>query len=280
MPEQPSSMRVTINPGISRRRFSPGVPTLQRPQSAGRMIAQGGVDRLQIELQLAGGVHVPEVGAGLGGVLGDQAGVVVVHQVGILADQAQGGGRLGGHDVVALPDGVGQHGHVVLRQAAARSPRPRRRSPACPPASAPAGRRPPRRCAPARPPGRGPIADRSSWRRRRRSRAPSGRCAAWAGSDGGGPRAAGSSAARPAAVSAPAQSPGSSPAANASGGCAAPNWPVMLNREPSRASRSSRAMAQSENAQPVGRHVGPFPLGHQLAGCRPRPDIPPRTCGS
>ena len=132
-------MSMDGQPGISRSRFSPGEPTSQGLQVAGHVVAQRGVDRLQVELQLARGVHPPEVGAGLAGVLGDQPGVVVVEQVGILVRQAEGGGRLGGHDVVALADRFGQDGDVVPGQPPGVVERPAGDRPPCRPASARGG---------------------------------------------------------------------------------------------------------------------------------------------
>ena len=86
----------------------------------------------------------------------DQAGVVVVEQVGIFAGQAQPGGRLRGDDVATLADRLGQHGDVPLGQSPGDVQRAEEISRA-PAGSAPAARRRPRRCVPARPPGPGQL---------------------------------------------------------------------------------------------------------------------------
>ena len=102
---------------------------------AGRVIAQRQVQRPEIELQLAEGVHLPEEAAGLAAVGGHQPGVVVVDQLRIFVRQAQRGGRLGGDDVIALPHRFGQNGDVVLGDLSGRGRAHRRRSTPCPPAS-------------------------------------------------------------------------------------------------------------------------------------------------
>ena len=78
------------------------------------MVTDGQVDGFEIQFQLTGLMQFPEVAAGFAGVFGDQQGIFVVQQMGVFPGQGQGGRRFGRHDVIALPDGIGQEFDVRL----------------------------------------------------------------------------------------------------------------------------------------------------------------------
>ena len=65
--------------------------SVHRAGMAGQMVTDRDVDRFQVQLQVAGLVEFPEVGAGIHRVLSNQLGIVVVTQVPILVRQTEGG---------------------------------------------------------------------------------------------------------------------------------------------------------------------------------------------
>src|SRR5262245_42358899 len=80
---------------------------------AREMITEHQVERPEIELEFAGQVKPPQVIAGVERVLGDQADIIVVEQIGILMSQAECGGWLGADDFVTLAHRLSQNADIA-----------------------------------------------------------------------------------------------------------------------------------------------------------------------
>ena len=142
----------------------------ERPQVARHVVADRDSLRLEVELQPAAEVQLPQVVAGFLRVLGDGERVfVVVEQDRVFVREREDGRRLGGDDRVTLADRFGQHGDVLRRRRRGPARARRRRSSACRLALDRGGRTRRRRCAASRRRALRPVACRSGWRTYRRS---------------------------------------------------------------------------------------------------------------
>ena len=199
---------------------------------------------------------------------------------GIFVRQAEGGGRLGADDLVALPHGLGQHAHVAGGRLAGPLDVAQRQCGPCPTAADRDAHRRRCCCAPSPPPGPRPAARRTSWRTDRRNTAPCRRCGASAASGGGARPGGGSSTRRPAAACVPGRCRPSFPAATASSACAAASSTAVPSRDDQRAIESSRVRTQSAVPRPLRGDVLGLGLDHQLGNIDGRRDIPGGTDGS
>ena len=77
------------------------------------VISQGEREGLKVELQLAGLVQLPKIGASIVRVSRDQASVVIVQQIAIFSGQAQRRRRFGANDLVPLSDRFSQGANIA-----------------------------------------------------------------------------------------------------------------------------------------------------------------------
>ncbi len=115
MPEQPRLMNSTSSERTFVIRSRPGLPTPERSQMAGLMIADARVQGLMRARELAPGVEAEQVLADVHGVGGDQLGIEILGELDVLFLEHERGGRLGTDDGVPVADGVGQDAQVDER---------------------------------------------------------------------------------------------------------------------------------------------------------------------